>query len=148
VSKVSLAVRPATSFVIGVLGVAGICPLLAQHATAQGDSMPKSSRNTAFCWVRDEPENRSRAISGVEPVRLSDLPNDVTAQITGQLVLKLCIDTTGHVARTLTIRSSGSAGVDKLVVDNFARRQFKPVVRNGVVVPSAMWVTSIFDPLQ
>jgi hypothetical protein len=94
------------------------------------------------------PAHATHRAHQISAVRLSDLPNDVTAQITGQLVLKLCIDTTGHVARTLTIRSSGSAGVDKLVVDNFARRQFKPVVRNGVVVPSAMWVTSIFDPLQ
>jgi len=140
-----MALRSATSFVIGLLALAAICPLLAQPATAQRDP---TRRNTAFCWTRDEPENRSHAVSGVEPVRLSDLPNDVTAKIAGPLVLKLCIDTLGHVARTLTIRSSGSAGADKLVAENFARRQFKPVVSNGVAVPSAMWVTSIFHPLK
>src|SRR4051812_23733962 len=100
---------------VGLLVATSMCPLLAQHATAQSDSTPKSLRNSAICWTRDEPENRSRAVSGIEPVRLSDLPNDVTAKITGQLVLKLCIDTTGRVARTLMIHSSGSASVDKLV---------------------------------
>src|SRR3954469_4602896 len=87
---------------VGLLVATSICPLLAQHGPAPGDPTRKSHRNTAFCRTRDEPENRSRAVSGIEPLRPSDLPNDVTAKITGQLVLKLCIDTTGHVARALT----------------------------------------------
>jgi len=107
-----MALRPATSFVVGLLVFASICPLLARQTVAFAVSADRAMRLAAdkelFCWSRDEPANRSRAVSGIEPVRLSDLPNDVTARITGHLVLKLCIDTTGHVARTLTLRSSGT----------------------------------------
>jgi outer membrane biosynthesis protein TonB len=142
-----MGLRPVASFVIGLLALASICPpSYAQQTTVRGGDPARPSPRM-FCWTPDELQNSSRSLNGTETARLSDLPDDARAKITGPLLLKLCIDSTGRVARVLTIRSSGNTAVDNLFADSFAKRRFKPVVKDGAAVPSAMSVSALFHPV-
>jgi len=62
------------------------------------------------------------------------------------IVLMLCIDSDGQVARTLVQASSGNADVDDFYRSTLSKWTFEPAVENGEPVPSVFTVAVNWNP--
>lgn len=62
------------------------------------------------------------------------------------VVVKLCIDAAGQVARTLVLVSSGNMEVDDFYRNTLSKWTFRPVVKDGEPTPSVFTVAVNWNP--
>jgi TonB family protein len=119
-----------------VIGLLLVLLHVAGTTSEQVERVPKSASPRElqqFCWDgTSEVKNPD-----VAKRKLPQLPAKLaSANVQRHMVtLKLCIDATGHVARSLVIISSGSAEVDQFYRDAVARWNLRPPVRDRQSIP-------------
>ena len=110
-------------------------------STAQQARNPQREQR---CWKEaEEIVNRhsARRTASPLPARFDGEKVDRTA-----IVLKLCIDASGDVVRTIVLTSSGNKAIDGFYKDTLSKWQFKPVIKNGVAVPSVATIAVNWNP--
>ena len=117
------------------------------NLTALAGQKPSDARKQeqVTCWP-GEPEIQNRSTG--KPRRPIGLPAELanaTVRVGSVVLLKLCVTDSGEVARALTIKSSGNAGVDDFYSKELSKRTFTPVEREGRKVRSVVSVAITID---
>jgi TonB family protein len=98
---------------------------------AQRSSRPSS---TVLCWKDIEEVKNPDVRAKKMPVLPASL---ASATVKRPLVaLKVCINESGEVPRSIVVTSSGNRKVDQFYQDTVSRWKLKPVIRNGKPTPS------------
>ena len=132
------------------LAVSGIFLLLMISGTASADYGSQSETDRAKptakpdtrCWKGTEKANPDAAgrKAPLLPKRFDDAKVLRTV-----VVVKLCIDHTGQVSRTIVLTSSGNDDVDQFYRDALKKWTFKPLSNDGVT-PSIATISVNWNP--
>jgi TonB family protein len=120
------------------------------HAVAQGfesDTQRRSqmNRQTPRCWVGGGEETKNADGAARKAPPLPERFENANVRRTA-VVLKLCVDVSGKVARTIVVTSSGNTEVDAFYRAAVAGWTFKPATRDGVAVPSVFTMAVNWNP--
>lgn len=95
------------------------------------------------CW-KDREEIENPDVHGRPSI---PMPEELLAErlLSPSLQLKVCIDSSGKVVRTLRLKSSGNDKVDDYYRTEWSKRTFKPVMRNGAPIESVVTVAILWN---
>jgi TonB family protein len=117
------------------LAVAILCSAVALGpAASASEACASAAKEPETCWGSSKEvknRDRTRRIPPPLPAKLASVKVQRTT-----VLLKLCIDTSGRVARTLVVVSSGSKDVDEYYRSAVAKWTFEPAVSEGERVKS------------
>jgi TonB family protein len=111
------------------------------------DTQPRSQMNqqTPRCWAGSGVETKNTDGAGRKAPPLPERFENAKVRRTA-VVLKLCVDASGKVARTVVVTSSGNTDVDSFYRAAVAGWTFKPATQDGVAVPSVFTIAVNWNP--
>ena len=122
--------------VVSLLASIVISTLLSSHSS---QAQRVSPSRTPSCWGDANDVKNSDTTKQIVPL-LS--PHLAAAKVSRRVVtLRLCIDGTGRVARSIVLVSSGNKAVDQFYRDAVGKRKYRPAESAGKAVPSAVDVS-------
>jgi TonB family protein len=134
----------AALFSLLLLG-AGCSQSVALGLGSDTQSRSRMNQQTPRCWAGSGEETKNTDGAGRKAPPLPERFENAKVLRTA-VVLKLCVDESGKVAKTLVVTSSGNTDVDSFYREAVAGWIFKPAKRGGVVVPSVFTMAVNWNP--
>jgi TonB family protein len=110
----------------------------------QKDQQSSSAQKQKSCWKGSQeipnPDVRGRK-APPPPKRFDGAKVGRTA-----VVVKLCINADGQVAKSILLTSSENQEIDEYYRDLLSTWKFKPILRDGVPVPSVVTIAVNWNP--